>query len=144
MTALTTPRSAIPLAVLERQHAEAHQALAKAWARVVDLDLAIARRRVTDLTGADTPLPAPQPTTARDEVVLPSGRISTVKHGTDSGYYYHRRGIFDSEPCGPCREAHTAADTNRRARAKVTGTDQSMQELADRVRAAARILGGAS
>lgn len=44
--------------------------------------------------------------------------IRPAEHGTDSGYYAHRRGSregFTREPCEECRKAHRAAERAREA-----------------------------
>lgn len=47
--------------------------------------------------------------------LLPSGRLSAVEHGTESGYSYHRR-IWQTPACGPCKEAHRVAEAARAER----------------------------
>ena len=117
---------------LVRMREEARTALEAAARRIDRLDRAIAERAEWQ------DLPAP----GRLEA---TGRLSRVQHGTDSGYYYHRRGKaeFTLDPCLPCRMAHREAGS-RRTRARQARQARELREnrpmveaLADRVREAA-------
>lgn len=77
-------------------------------------------QRLTEMLAARDRLTAAiaaiDPSTAPDR--LPRRRRPAAVHGTDSGYYRHRRGGggWSTTPCEDCRAAHADSEADRAAR----------------------------
>ena len=55
-------------------------------------------------------------------------RHQQADHGTDTGYYAHRRS-WGTKPCQPCKEAHATAERIRQRRLKGEDTGDTEPTL---------------
>lgn len=131
-----TPTALLPTTVIERAIVETRIARDAAQRRLESLTRLLAERR-----SEDEPPQVDQGTQAiLDEARAVEVPGTTVKHGTESGYTYHRRQTadFSREVCDPCRDAHNehAREYNRRKAEQAK--QATYADLVTRIRAAAK------
>lgn len=102
------------LAVARQVNVPAGERVPVSWIPTGELATALADLR-EERDRIDAKVAAIERVLADRECMLPSGRVSSVRHGTDAAYYYHRR-IWQTPACGACKVAHAQAEAERVAR----------------------------